>query len=527
MGSTAGFYQEKKTNQNQHQTFKESLYIFLWVAGLSSLAYLPYIVLPLYAIDDYFLYQIYDIGLPHQWYNFYSTGRLVEGVLAEFFRLSNLQPITRPIGPILFILSLSFLSVTLLNSLRLKQFLLKLTFCILIVLNPFLAELFHYSSITVYCAFAIASLAVGFEYGRRYSLNGGWLDLCISVAMYSVSLAIYQIFYSMIFVFLLLLVALDLVKLKSEYGVDENNKRGLREFIPYILAFIVYTIALKIIFSIYPPPLPYPGTSLGEFVVNLANHDYWFRILFNINTYLFKDNPFNSANLNLLILLFLAYSMFDFIFNSFVNDKSRANIVNTVYITMSLILVSTIGFFGCLGFSVLRPWEISGRSLTAFGLYQALIVVLGFLLLRRNKPLSKFKVVLCTLIVGVIILGSAGRVGRVALDQYRLNSFDKSLATRIVTRLELLTDFAPSAKLIILGAPNEGTLSRTGFGDYNISALQHFSRVFAINEITGYSFQNPSNEDINAARIATQNLKPWPDKESVISDHGKFIVKLQ
>ena len=195
-------------------------------------------------------------------------------------------------------------------------------------------------------------------------------------------------------------------------------------------------------------------------------------------------------------------------------------------IILILILVILFGLVGSLGFSILRPAAISGRSLTSFGIYQALTVTCGFLLLQHSHILERYKIVLSTVIIGVLILGSAGRIGRIALDQYRVNSFDKSLATRIVTRLESLPDFRPNAKLVILGAPKMGSLSRTGLGDYNISSLQHFSKVFVINEITGYSFQNPSSDEINSASMLVQNREPWPKPSSVSSDNGTFIVLL-
>jgi len=513
--------------ENQRLDFfcsKESWTVFFWAAGISSLVYLSYVVLPLYAIDDYFLYQLYQIDSSTMGYNFYSTGRFSQLILADFFQLLNIQPLTKPIGPILFILSLSYLSVILSNAVDVKGFFLKLGFSLLVILNPFMAELFHYSVIPAYSAFAMLSLTLGFVYGSRFAQCGSRLDLAFSIVMYAVSLSIYQIFYPIIFVFILFQIAISYV----DFTANKPNviKQQFKSLIPYFSAFIFYSVVLNTIFLFYPPSLTYSGTSFSDLIMNLTRHEYWSALNHNLEFYILKDNPFNSFTLNSLMWVFFLFSLMVFTFTKIIQCKSWSSIKRPLIIIVVLILVNLLGLVGCLGFSILRPAEISSRSVTAFGVYQALTVITSFYLLQYSGVLEKYRIGVSAVIIGILVLGSAGRIGRVALDQYRLNSFDKSLATRIVTRLESFPDFTPNAKLVILGAPTMGSLSRTSFGDYNISALQHFSRVFVINEISGYSFQNPNSDDIKSASMLVQDRTPWPNESSVISNHGTFIVLL-
>ena len=505
---------------------KESWSVFLWGSGISALVYLPYLVLPLFAIDDYFLYQLYDINSSTLGYNFYSTGRISQLVLADFFQLSNIQPLTKPFGPILFILSLSYLSVILAKAINLTNFWLKFAFSLLIILNPFSAELFHYSIVPAYSSISIFALAIGFVYGRRFSQHGSWQDICISIAMYMVSLSIYQIFYPIIFVFLLFQIAMTYPCSSEENAAINIFKQQLRAWIPYFLALIIYSIVLGIIFRLYPPQLAYPGTSFGEFIANLSKHEYWSALGRNLTNYLFKDNTFNSFKLNLLMWVFFTFSFMIFMYGKIIKCKSAIDATKLLATAAFLIAAAILGMLGSLGFSVLRPNEISGRSLAAFGVYQALTVSCGFILFQRTFILPRHVTFLSTIIIGVLIIGSAGRIGRIALDQSRLNTYDRSLAVRIVSRLESFSDFTPNAKLVILGAPNMGSLSRTALGDFNISALQHFSKVFVINEISGYSFQNPNGEDIKLASLLAQDSELWPNTGSVISSNGMFIVRL-
>ena len=225
---------DQRGRRSNFFNLNESWSVFFWAAGISTLVYLSYVVLPLYAIDDYFLYQLYQIDSSTMGYNFYSTGRFVQLILADFFQLLNIQPLTKPIGPILFILSLSYLSVILANALDLKYFFLKLAFSLLVILNPFMAELFHYSIIPAYSAFAIFSLTLGFVYGSRFAQCGSRLDLVLSIAMYAVSLSIYQIFYPMIFVFLLFQIAMSYVVFATDkLNMGHDNLSMFKNLLKY------------------------------------------------------------------------------------------------------------------------------------------------------------------------------------------------------------------------------------------------------------------------------------------------------
>lgn len=126
----------------------------------------------------------------------------------------------------------------------------------------------------------------------------------------------------------------------------------------------------------------------------------------------------------------------------------------------------------------------------------------------------------------LLIFCNISRFGKSALNQYRLNQYDKSLANRIVSRIETDPNFSPKARLCIFGTPELGALAKNQIGDFNISSLQHFSRVFVINEISGYAFQQPSPEDMTQINVLSNKMGKWPSNSSILFEAGTFFIKL-
>jgi hypothetical protein len=522
--------QEKKNNFRMLRSTlffddKESLKLFIISATITFLYYLPYITNTLYSIDDYFLNQIYNINIKEMGYNFYSTGRNVEAILAQIFYNINIQPLTKPLGPILFIFSLCFLGVHIIRNLKIESFWVSLGFILLFTTNPFFSEIFYYSIVPAYSAFAILTLCIGFVIGEIYAKERKIYLLIISVVSYVFSLSIYQIFFPI--VFLIFVFKLILAQHLQDEEVNEKNslKNKLVPLFLYGLAFFVYTIVLKILFFIWPPTLKYSGASFGEILKNSISIEYWIKIFTNIKLYIIRDNPFNSSVINIMLWLLVIGIVASYIFkNKIGNSISGKKIVHIV--SCSAILM-VLGLFICLGFSILRPDEISSRSLTSFGIYQGVLILLVYKLAKvKGKPINK-RCVLISVMTIIILFGNMGRIGRSALDLYRLNTLERSLATRIVSRLEMDQRFLPNAKLIIIGTPQIGQLSQTTFGDYNVPSLQQFSKVLMINEISGYSFQMPNNDDIEKANVILKKMEPWPSSKSIEYIDGTFIIKLQ
>ncbi|MFF2912158.1 glucosyltransferase domain-containing protein [Paenibacillus sp. NPDC057934] len=522
----------KKNNITNHQIFKDIL-LYQDTSGLKLLGisfsitllyYLPYITNTLYSIDDYYLNQLYNINIQTLGYNFNSTGRYMESVLAEIFYKINIQPLTKPLGPLLFIASMSLLGVHFTRILKINSFKIALGFVLLFTTNPFLAEIFHYSIIPAYSAFAVLALCIGVVLGEAYTRDRKIYLAILSILAYVISLTIYQIFFPVVFlIFLYKLIVPDFMSATKLNQTERYSKR-LVPVIIYISSFIVYTVILKVSFYIWPPTLEYSGNNISEILSNIMNIEYWHKIYGNIQIYIMKDNPFNSGIINWILWIFSFGSLVLFIIKKGAAIEIPAKKIGHVFIAFMLITI--LGLFVCLGFSMLRPVEISSRSLTAFGIYQSILLLITLNLLASINTKPFIKKSLISLMVLLILFGNMGRIGRTSMDQYRLNTLEKSLVTRIVSRLEINPEFSPNAKLVIVGSPAIGNIAQTTWGDYNVPAIQQFSKVFLFNEITGYNFTMPNAEEIEKANTYLESMESWPSTQSIKSIDGIFIIKL-
>ncbi|NQX47277.1 glucosyltransferase domain-containing protein [Paenibacillus tritici] len=491
---------------------------------IAILYYLPYITNTLYSIDDYYLNQLYSINIDTLGYNFHSTGRYLEAVLAQIFYYMNIQPLTKPLGPIIFIGSMSILGVFFTRMLKIESFIVSLSFVLIFTTNPFISEIFHYSIIPAYSAFAIIALTLGVIFGEKYVRQPNPYFLILSIIGYVCSLTIYQIFFPIVF---LVFIYKLLVPVDPDKNILGNSKRNFFKLCPliiYFLSFIVYTVGLKISFYIWPPTLAYSGNNIGELIQNIFTSEYWNKIFNNLSIYIFNDNPFNSGKINIVLLIIFLSTLILYVVKKGASNQVPAK--ELILVFFSFILIPFLGLFANLGFSLLRPVEISSRSFTSFGIFQGILVLLSFDILKKTTKQLTFRRIVISFLVSLVLFSNMGRIGRVALDQYRLNTLERSLVTRIVSRIEINKNFSQTAKLIIVGSPAIGNLENTTWADYNIPAIRQFSKIFLFNEVTGYNFQIPSTEDVEKASSYLESMEAWPSYNSIKFIDGSFVIKL-
>ncbi|WPP42083.1 glucosyltransferase domain-containing protein [Paenibacillus hunanensis] len=510
--------------------YRQEYKLFIWSFIIGVLYYLPYITNTLYSIDDYYLDQLYNINIDTLGYNFHSTGRYTQAILAQLFYYMNIQPLTKPLGPLLFIAALSLLGICLTRLLKINSFILSLSIVLLLVTNPFFGEIFHYSIVPAYSAFAVLALAGGVAFGHKYKNNKRFIFGFLSIVFYIISLTTYQIFYPIVFiVFLYNLIMPSTLHISKRKNADMyvEEEPILEKLIPILMygaAFVIYSILLKIVFFFWPPQLAYSGNNIGQLLYNFTHMPYWISIFGNINRFLLENNPFNSQLIN-----FLLWGIFFTILAAYVTFNgmlAKISLTRLLNVSIRLFILAFIGLVACLGFSLLRPEEISSRSFTAFGLYQAVLLLTVYSIVTILKMKPRYRKILVSAMIIIILVGNIGRIGRSALDQHRLNSMENSLVTRIVERMEANKDFTPNSRLVISGTANLNSISYTTFGDYNVPASQQFSKVFLFNEVTGYSFQQPTPEDIEKANQLLEGMKGWPDQTSIKNENGVFIIKL-
>lgn len=191
---------------------------------------------------------------------------------------------------------------------------------------------------------------------------------------------------------------------------------------------------------------------------------------------------------------------------------------------LGFLLILICGPMLCMGFDLIRLSNISSRSYTAFGIYEAVLLLMLFRVYHPDNV--KIKRIAFGLLAVLILVGNIGLIGRSAMNQSRLNRTESSLITRIIYRMEQMPDFKPTTPLVVAGQPTLGQIGTTGFADFNLPATGQFSRTFAFNEVSGYSFTYPSPENNETAEKYLKTMTAWPSANSVKFVDGIFIVKL-
>lgn len=490
---------------DKHKIEREDFLVWFGVFFVTILLILPYLASKIYSIDDYHLLNIYNLNWGTLGYNFYSTGRPVEGVLAEIFYRFNLQPLNKPMGAVAFVAAISFCGIYMSKYLDINEIRHKIIFVSLVTLNPFFVELYYYGTVTIYCAFAVIMLIGGLFFSNQFILNKKWYYLLIGCICYICSLGTYQIFYPIIG-FCILIKGIMNLRTKDNCKWKDF---GIISAI-YFISFIIFYIALKVMFSIKEPALVYDGTDVLQFIRDFFSKTYWEIMGGKIKTFLFNDNPFFSS-LSLKIILLISLLIF---IRSILKIEKRY-----IEILFSMMYI-LIGLYLVFGMGITRPNAISARTLTAFGIYESGLFVLFLQFVHKGGK----KWLLA--IFGWIVFINAAMAGKNALNTMRLNEIEMNMANRIVARMETFEEFSSDATLVILGVPATGIVGSTGIGDYNVPASVSFSKVFMFNEATGYTFKDPTNEQYAIAYSYIEEMNTWPKDKSVLYKDGMFIVRL-
>ncbi len=494
---------------------RENKFIFIMGCIIGLLCALPFISNLIYSIDDYHLWNVYDINWETMGYNFYSTGRIVEGILAEILFRFNLQPLNRPMGMVVFIASLAMFGTLVGKLLNIRNIMLKFLICILIVLNPFNTEIFYYSNITVYSGIAVFFLTVGFWYSHQYVDKKRRVYLLYSCFFYCLSLGVYQIFYPMVFFIILLAVIRDFNENEMQW-----RKYAIYSGI-YFLSFLLFYIFLKFMFAFIPPSLIYEGIDLGEFIKKLFSPNYYIRLLGIVKQYygdtiLHSSLAFGSVVIGSGIICILGL----------LNVHRDKRIVYFVGVCLFLLL----GPVMCIGFGLARPDDISARTFTSYGVYLGGLLLIDYYYLRdickKKESIKEQCIKIVTIVFAVICFINGSLIGKAANNIIRLNNKEANMVNRIVGRMEEFEEFTGYEPLVIQGVPMLSGISDKSLGNLGQPASASFSKVLLFNEVSGYSFSIPNAEQVKQASKIIDDMSTWPQKDSVAYIDGIFVVRL-
>lgn len=491
---------------------RENLLITCTGLFLSILCSLPFIASLLYSIDDYHLWNVYDINLHTMGYNFYSTGRIIEGILSEMLFHFNIQPVNRPVGILLLMLSFSLLGTFCSEFLNITSLKLRILICILFVLNPFVAEIYYYSTVSVYSGFAVLFLYFGIMFSQKYCDTKLKKYLFYTIIFYYLSLGTYQIFYPIVGFLLILKVITGLLNRENTF---ENN---IKQIVIYCSAFILFYVSLKVMFWLWPPTLHYTGTDFIEFAQNLFTSSYWKKLLGTLRLY-YGNNLLHSNIIFISINIFLTVVLIMYLILHRTKRALGGFFISVIYMLLGPVF--------CLGLGLTRLEYVSGRTFTSYSIYITGLLIIAFHVLSKityvkgNLLNNLILIIFC---VSIFVNGSI--IGRSANNVMRLNNLEANLANRIIYRMESFPEFTGYEPLIIYGVPKLEAVSGKGIGNFLTPASAEFSKVFLFNEVSGYSFSLPSKEQYQNGIQLLDDMDTWPGDDSVKYYEGCFIIRL-
>jgi hypothetical protein len=194
--------------------------------------------------------------------------------------------------------------------------------------------------------------------------------------------------------------------------------------------------------------------------------------------------------------------------------RQRWTALAAIPVALAAVAIASVGVL-----ALVVDWWPAPRTLQAFAIFWAFVVAAGIKTAGRQlrSALVAAALVLC--------VSFAGMTDHILDDRLRANLRDSMEIDRIVGRLEALPGFPAVQSLAFVGNPwTWPTSLDTVYWDTNISSMGHpWSKTVFINEVTGYSFQEPAPAMQQAAAGYCTNAPVWPAEQS-LAIRGDFAI---
>lgn len=234
--------------------------------------------------------------------------------------------------------------------------------------------------------------------------------------------------------------------------------------------------------------------------------------------------PVFSGWLKILIALLLIVSVVIILW-CLLTDKNKKNSISNLFITVFAFLLLIPVSLGII--VALKDWWPVPRVIS----HVAVIIGLTFLLAdsciqKLNIQFLKSTIFLFRImvLVGFVLLSN-----QILADQQRVNQWDKMMANRIISRLEMQPNFNNVQFVHISGGTwGYPAKLRTIQGDMNISALYvPYAKAALLSEVSGYDLKWAKGAKVTVGETYCATKKPWPHTESVTIDNDLAIVCLK
>lgn len=228
--------------------------------------------------------------------------------------------------------------------------------------------------------------------------------------------------------------------------------------------------------------------------------------------------------LKALVALLLAASVV-IIFKSLLTNNGKENYIsNAVFAFLASILLIPFSLGVIIPFD---DWWPVPRVIAHVPIIIGLVFIVAISSMQdmRNRFIQSMLIISGAFVfVGFMFLSN-----QILADQQRVNQWDRMMANRIVSRLELHPDFG-NVKFVYMYGGSWGYPAklRTIQGDMNISAFSpDYSKVRLLSEVSGYRFERAIGPMASAGQSYCMVKQPWPHEESITVDDDVAFICLR
>jgi len=234
--------------------------------------------------------------------------------------------------------------------------------------------------------------------------------------------------------------------------------------------------------------------------------------------------PVFSGWLKTLVALMIIISVV-IIFRHLLTEKGKENYISNVFFTfLAFLLLIPVS----LGVIVLfGDWWPVPRVIA----HVAIIIGLIFLVADACMQDSGNRFLKSTIFIFriIVLVGFVFLSNQILADQQRINQWDRMMANRIISRLEMHPNFS-NVKYVHIDGGSWGFPAklRTIQGDMNISAFfPDYSKVPLLSEVSGYRFEQATGSKAAVGETYCKFRQPWPHTESIAIDNDLAIICLK
>lgn len=465
-----------------------------------------------FAIDDYRFATVSDLSHLNI---FWSQGRYIQGALIWILESlgTNSSDLYFPFGILVLILYPIFI-ITVFRFIGVDKSRGGALIGAIIVSHPYLTEIFTFrmalpaQSVALFFSI-IAIEAIQVNYRK-------WTNVALSLLAMLAMLLTYQSFLNQIAVTLVFTYLYMLLSIPAKTNHIEGSKSNYRKIITLgsiiVAATLLFLVLLKISrwFGIKT-----------EVRTGLIPSDLWLTRANQLYSALIKiyweNEPIFPHPLKLLTAFLLIISLFIFI----IRILSIAGIKNKILAILALVALAPLSIGATL---LANEWWPVPRVIA----HVSMILGLSLIITQANLPdrvKDRYNKLIAipqlALFFGFVLISN-----QVFTDQFRINTWDRATANRIVARLEAMPGFERVKYISIQGGSwGYHNQIRTMQGDMNISAFfPWYSQAALVSEATGYMFKPALKERLKFGEKYCEQTDSWPALSSIIIHEDLAVV---